>query len=535
MRPIVAALLLIPMLAGCLQASNDLAEADDVEPAEAAVYDLSSTPIQFTVPVDVVLIGFPAGTASDLQAALTEPESLEHFVLDYSNGLPPRADNPTRKLSGDGALDMPWHLEGEFRVHDFGSLANDFRATLAASTIAEQPGIHDGNQVEDWLAAALPEAGFDLDTNRTTLVLLHAGEGGHGYRFHGGDGWLEPVRIFGERHSVLVADVSARPDPYAGTSRSYAAPLEVNDIGEMEDLVRDITHFRLLHGPIYPITDKPCHGVTLILGVRAASLTNILPGFTSAQDAVDVPRMESHFRNLTGADNVFVDFVPLQLPVDDPVLDAVTRESVDLDAFRFWLDENWESYWVPHEGCEPYVSFALYGDAFDQEALFSGIAMYDVGDGHRISFSIVSDQTRIRSEWPGFVEPIDQIVSTAREGRSTDYWFNRLFSHETGHLFGQAHPHNAIEHGGQNYNGFSSVYDTMSYQVRGVVDDFGQVAQTNFLRNRAGWLLGQAIEADLQNADGFDQVTDHLDRYEWQAAGDVLVTLLAEAPADNSS
>lgn len=524
----VAVLMFVPLLAGCLQ-------DDGPDEGPGATVDSVTTEVLFgtdtidvTVPTDVYLIGFSADEADALQEALDEDEVMEHVALDYSRALP---DSPEEKiLGGDANIRWPWTLHADFRVHDIpDGVEAAFFASVADHTV--DVGVHDGNHALAWLAQELPAAGYTLDINRTGLVLVD-GQGAlgpdHAYRFTGGDGYLQPVRLIDTVHPIIMYDVSATPDPYAGSARDYDQVLASTDTTAIADLVRDITHFRLLHSPIYPVATTECHAVTLILGVRSASLTAVLPDFSKPEDVVDAERMEARFENLTRDDNVFVDLVFLELPQDDPVLDLVSRESADLDAFRYWLDENWDQYWVEHPGCEPYVSFALYGDAFDQEATFSGIAMYDVDEGHRISFSIVSDQTRLQSEWNDWtgVEQVDDIIDAGSVGRADNHWFHRLFSHETGHLFSMAHPHNAIEVDGQNYNGFSSVQDTMSYQVRGVTDDFGTATSTNFLRNRAGWLLGEAVDQGLEGTAAFDQAVAHLERFEWQAAGDILVPVV---------
>ncbi|MBI2383940.1 MAG: hypothetical protein HYV18_07715 [Gammaproteobacteria bacterium] len=126
------------------------------------------------------------------------------------------------------------------------------------------------NAAEDWLAAALVRHGFALNPGAPTVVLMHLGQfgiSGHGWKFSGPTGWLEPVRIFGERHPLVVADVSAVSDPYAGTSQTYSSPIPEQADAPMATLIRDLTEYRVLQGSIYPISTAPCHAVAGILGI----------------------------------------------------------------------------------------------------------------------------------------------------------------------------------------------------------------------------------------------------------------------------
>lgn len=522
MRTFVITVLLATVAwAGCLSSDAPPGE-DEGTGRPAPVVDPDGT-LRLDVPVDVLLLGFPDTAVATLEQQL-DSEEVVHEAFSYSRNF------ATDRVDGGASYQIPVPIvpTAQYRIHASAALDEGYWATAAGTQV--EPGLLNGTAIEAWLETALPQHGHTPDPSRPMLVLVHAGDrmGTHTYRYHGNLGYMDNVRLFGERLGFIVADLSAEADPYQGTARDYQSFVDPAEAAAAaEDLVRDVTHFRLLQGAIYPVALAPCHAVTLILGVRAAAVTELLPGFTTSSQSVALERLARHFENLTGDDNVHVDLKVLLLPQDDPVLDALARDRQDLSAFRFWLDENWDQYWVPHDGCEPYVSFALYGDFGDQPTSFSGIAMYDVDRSHRISFSIVSELTRVQSEWPGFHEAVDGIVSTAEAGRAPDEWFNRLYSHETGHLFGQRHPHDINKAGGSDSTrAFSSVWSTMSYQVRGVVDDFGAVDQANFARNRAGFAHQAVVEAGLTEEAAYEEALALLGQYQWQAAGDLFVDLL---------
>ena len=515
----VAALALL-MAAGCLSSTPD----PEPEPAPVVVPPLVERlgDGRFAVDVDtpVVLIGWPEQAAAELRAAL-EAEKVEHASISYPLvDVPPDSDDidASPLVSGDPPTPAPVVPTAAYRIVRHPQLDFQFQQNLTQV----EGGALNGSAAEAWLAENLPRFGVTMDVNRTVLV-LPAVEGRHSWRYHGNLGWLQPVRTFGEHHPMIAIDLTAQTDPYVTGGADYQDPVAPERLAKPAlKAIKDVTHHRLLQGPIYPQTIRPCHAVTLILAVRAAAVTDVLPGFTDAEGAVAADRIARHFANLTRMP-MHVDLTVLRLPVDDPVLDAISRDRVELSAIRLWLEQNWDTYWVPHEGCEPYVSFALYGDLSDAEANFAGIAMHDVGDGHRISYSIVSELTRINSEGPNAVP---------QAGRDPNEWFNRLFSHETGHLFGQRHPHDITKvSGGAGNNAFSSVWSTMSYQVRGVVDDFGHVDQANFARNRAGYVLQAAVEQGLDGTPEFAAALEHMAHLRWQAAADEVQPLLAAEPA----
>lgn len=524
-RAALALLALVPALAGCLGTGEPL-RAPEAAPADAVLRILDDGAFEVEVPVDVVLVGFDAGTASALRLA-----------------LPPE---PVRQAAG-GAL-LPARPTAVFRVHEAGAaFAADALAAIGAARVPDAAGdIYDANAVEDWLAARLPAEGVALDADTPALVLLHGGATlpeGHGYRYTYPGGWLEPVRLFGERHPLLVLDVSAAEDRYvteppfsaertvfgaafgASMPDAYDFPLAAGGPETVEALAeaaRDAVQYRLLQGPAYLPRLEPCHAVTLVLGVRAASATEALPGYPAARESVDVPRLDAVWENATGAPNVEVDLRVLALPTDDPALDAVSRGGLGgAEAAKTWVAANWPAYWVPHEGCAGYVAFLVYGDAADADSF--GIAMEDDATGRRVALIVVNDATRVRDAWSG---PAQDVVGTGAASRRPD-WVTYLFAHEAGHLLGQSHPHNvALEDGLGTDRSFSSVWSAMSYQTDDRVSDFGAVDRANHLRNRAGAAVRAAVEAGLDGSPAFEEARRHLAAHRWKEAGDVLAEAL---------
>jgi hypothetical protein len=517
-------LALVAAVTGCLGATQPLGPAvaplpPALDPALALV---EGRGFALRVPVDVVVLGFDPGTAAALQVVLDEDPVLQDALV-----------QPT----------------AVFRVHEASAaLTAGALAAIEAARVPDAPGdLYDANAVEDWLAVRLPAEGVPMDPDTPALVLLHGGDTlpqGHGYRVTYPKGWLEPVRLFGERHPLLVLDASAAEDKYVteppfsaerlvfgsvfGASQpdAYDFPLEPRGQATVEALAeaaRDAVQYRLLQGDAVPVSTKPCHAVTLLLGVRATALTETLPGHAAAEASVDL--LDSVWENVTDASNVEVDLRVLRLPLDDPVLDVVSRGGLGTsEAIKAWVSQNWASYWVPHEGCEAYVTFLVFGDPADADSF--GIAMHDVQADHRVAFIVVNDATRLRDAWRG---PAQEVVGTGSPSRVPD-WVTYLYAHETGHLLGQAHPHNiALEDGTLGTDrSFSSVWSAMSYQTDDRVSDFGALDRANHLRNRAGSLVKAAVDAGLQDTSGFADAMALLRAYRWQAAGDALVPLLQQ-------
>lgn len=516
------ALLAALALSGCLGATQTL---PPLAPAafDAALRLLDDGTFEVDVPVDVVLVGFDPGTGKALQAALA-PE-------------PVRQGEPARPRA-------------VFRVREASpAFSADALAAIGAAQHPEAAaGIYDANAVEDWLSGRMPREGIALDANTPALVLLHGRDvlpQGHAYRITYPLGWLEPVRLFGERHPLLVLDVSAAEDPYvteppfspertvfgtvfgASTPDAYDRPLASGGADAIEALAeaaRDAAQYRLLQGSAVPVSAKPCHAVTLLLAVRATSATEAMADHKAAEESVDVPLLDAAWENATGAANVEVDLRVLRLPAEDPMLDAVSRGSLGgAEAVKAWVSANWAQYWVPHEGCEAYVTFLVFGDAGDADSF--GIAMHDVAADHRVAFIVINDATRLRDAWSG---PAREVVSTGDPSRVPD-WVTYLYAHETGHLLGQSHPHNiALDDGTLGTDrSFSSVWSAMSYQTDDRISDFGAVDRANHLRNRAGSIVQAAVAQGLQDTPRFAAALDALSRHRWKDAGDALLPLLS--------
>lgn len=511
MRAILLVVLLaFTAVAGCLEDKIET-DATDSQPALVPALLGDQGIITLDVPVDVYMVGFPNATAMMVQAEL-EPEPIAHQVYSFGRTV----------LGPDGTIaakNNPVRPTAEYRVHavPLGDLAKrlDDSAT---------DGLYDANQAEDALVLLLEQSGYLLDPNRPALVLLHLGDRGHSYRIQYETGYVDQVRAFGERTPLLVLDVSAAVDPWVGNGFEYNSPLQFDEVGALADAARAATHFRLLQGPLYPPALAPCHAVTLLTAVRGTNLADILPGYASAQDLVQVENLTRSWEALLGEGRVHVDPVFLQLPTDDLVLEAVLRTG-DLDLLRFWMDENWDDYWVPHDGCEAYVSIFLVGDMTDSGV--SGIAMYDIRDDRRLSFSSFNDLSRMQEEGAGAGAPVFYIPD---DSRYENDWLDFLYTHETGHLFGQRHPHDINLVGGGGFDPtFSSIWSAMSYQEDGKLPQFGVVDQANQARNRAGFLLQAVLELDPEHP-AVDASLEHMGQYHWRAANQILEGALASAP-----
>lgn len=564
MNPRVPAvgLLLASLLAGCLNPLAPTAVPDVVEEVLGKV-TLTESGFEIEAPVHVMLIGFEPGTAAAVQAKLPAAK-LEHEFFDFARAFPPDPAMVVADEEAGGTIPMPVVPVAQYRIHEAPPmLSESFFARVLEQPVAD--GVYDANLAEDWLFEILPQHGFPVEAANPAMVIIHGGStlaAGHAWRTTFTQGWLEPVRVWGERTPLLVMDISAIEDPYVTTTNTppvpplpvflpippgppypvatpvpyrpvereeYNYPLESNgpDGADVVALaVTDATNFRLLQSSIYPVTTKPCHAVTLVLALRGYSVAEAAD--VKAASFLSLPLLQGAFDNLTGKGNTHVELKVLNLPQDDPALEAVIpRSSQTLNVFRWWVDQNWEQYWVPVEGCEPYVSFLVSGDS-GYALGFGGIAMYGVKDTHRISLSVIDDLRRLRESGP--LAPTQGMPGLVERNESIANYdlVHRLFGHETGHLMGQHHPHNVIrtDDGTPTTPAFSAVWSLMSYQNRERVNDFGFVDQANFMRNRAGFVIQAAIHEELQGTPEFQLALDHLAAYRWKEAGDVLVPKL---------
>ncbi|MGQ0536023.1 MAG: hypothetical protein ACT4PT_08115 [Methanobacteriota archaeon] len=526
-----------PVLAGCIGSSEEPLAASSLLPLPDIANVLSLLDeggFAIETPVPVYLVGFGADVAPALAAALT-PEVVDHQPFSFTRNFPPSQET----MDDDGTLGpAPAQPRANFIVRGADDAFAERFFTFAKGA-AVDGGALDANAAEAWLATELPAAGFPLEDDYPAFVILHGGDalGDHRWRYTYSHGWLEPVRAFGELHPLTVYDVSAEIDPYvvrpaaptdpvnaavfgAREVAKYNYPMEASGeeaVGLLKTLTIDATHYRILKGPIYPIPTDPCHHVTLVLAIHKTSLTEALPMYKKAADWVDVPGLEGAFENLTN-DEVTVELKILMLPQDEPVLDALMRgagSGATLDALRWYVDENWEKFVTVQEPCEEYLSLLIYGDP-GTVGMFGGIGMYDVERSHRISFSLIADQSRARQTYEG---PANEVVNDLPESRNWNR-VNRLYSHETGHLFGMHHPQHLWKTKGDSppNSAFESVWSSMSYEAGDRIIDFGKVDRAQFLRNRAGYTVAEAREKGLEGTPEFEAALGHLRMYHWTEA-----------------
>lgn len=558
----LALLLVVPLLAGCIGAldSGPTSIPGSDEPGNVTL--LENDRVQVDVPVEVVLVGYDDGVADELRERL-DPLRVDHSALSYFRTFPPDAEEPSLPLHAK-KVGLPIVPVARYQVHDAPDAFRDRLYSFLEEDAKVNETAYGGNAAEDWLAEHLDEIGVTLDPETPTFVLLHGRDelDDHSYRYHYSNGWLGPVRTFGEREPLVVMDLSARPDPWVLAQNQDAPwpwippqdPYEYDrrvpaggeeTLTALERATVDATHYRLLQGSIYPVSPKPCHAITLVLAIRQSATTETLPGYRRAGEILAPDRLESGFENITGEDNVHVDTKILQLPQDDPVLAGLSRGNLGtLDTLRWWLDQNWEEYWVPHEGCEPYVSFVVVGDA--AEAITIGIATFDQERSHRISFSWAGDRNRLRDMYEGPGEEHvgeDSRFPTGRDSpghRERYEWINLFFAHETGHLMGQRHPQGITETAEESDSltqqgppwetrfswSYNSVHSAMSYQVNDRTVDFGTIDRTNWARNRAGYALQAAIDQGMQDSAAFEAALDHLDDHRWHRAYESLEPII---------
>lgn len=512
----------------------------------ALVRLLEDRAFEVEVPVRVVLVGFDAGTAEALQAKLT-PARIDHDFLDATNTI---SDPQALIETGTGLYPNPVVPIARYEVSSVApEVASGLLAFAAASKVeGTDLTLYDGRAFEDHLAQVLmPQAATPV------FVIVHGGDvldAEHGWRYTYETGWLDRVRIFGGRLPILVLDASAQSDPYVvrttmvpsvplpstpftgapGEPAAYNMPLERGGEAVVEALAQastDAAHYRIVQGPIYPVSTRPCHTVLVYVGVRATSVAHLV-GAADPASLVDTATLTSGFANLTGAP-VTVEARVVQLPIEDPALDAATRNDLNYDLFRAWADMNWATFFED-DGCEHYLNTLLVTDAAEN---VHGIALMDVERNRRISFSWVDDETRLREDdgSPLAGSPL----ATRPESRTASRWATFLVAHEGGHLFGQTHPHNAIydepvegeREASPMTFAFSSTWDSMSYQVVDRVSDFGGIAQANFQRNRAGFAIGEARAQGLEGSPEFAQALALLGQLRWKEASDALLPALA--------
>lgn len=540
---LLTTLLSMGALAGCV--TNEPVDAARLAATPAAVGFgdvklLEEGGFQLDVPVEAYFFGFDEATVDAVRAKL-EPVEVDHASSSSDRAFPP---SPDATPLGGTSFRAPSQPRAVFRVVD-ADMATDAAFLNAARgwSVADGPeGALDANLAEAWLAARIEAMrGRPLERGAPVFVVLHGGDalGEHSWRYTFSHGWLDGIRIFGERLPLTVFDVSATPDPFVveprrspealvfGTAFGFTQPapydwaLEPSGDATVDALVQlatDAAHWRFLKGPLYPISTKPCHHVTLLLAVHTTAATETLPGWARAKDWIDVEGLQGAFTNLTG-DDVVVEMKTLQLPQDDPALDALARGAgtlVGLDALRWYLDENFERFVTPAEGCEEYLSLLLWGDAAAY-TVTGGIGVYDVQRGHRLSFSFVNDEKRLRELYEG---PGAQIVNERDPSRARWNWATMLYAHETGHILGQQHPQHIsrTKEGLGTKHSFEAVYSVMGYQPDDRLIDFGAVDHATWTLGRAGYTLAEAQALGLEGTPAFADAVRHLGMGHWSAA-----------------
>lgn len=484
--------------------------------------------LEVEVPVPVVLLGYPPGF-NDSLVPLLDDQPIVHAQMSFPgshpvNGRPPGFPIPFRL--------RPIPVYNVTQLPD--ATAADFFADLEAQGNLTG-GVYDAAVAEDLLLDVLTAANLAPRASAPTLVLLHAGARlptPHAYRQTYVGGPLEPVRMFGENEPIVAFDTSARSIPLAG-GRPYDVPLDPAAAGTpaiVATLVRDATEYRLLHSPVYPVSTKPCHAVTVVGVTRLGSVT-----LAPAWSRLDVANLTAAFEELVNG-TVHVDLKLVKTPADDPVLYALASgdvfvrtpgqwqgdvpRSVEVNArenVRWWISERWQDYWVPHAGCEAYVSVLIDGTTYEGTG---GVALMDVTADRRISLS------EVRGGGP--------CVSVPKVGQQesplecptevpTDTAIMRLVAHETGHLLGLNHPQSIYTTAGtlQEYRSFSSGHTAMSYQSRGLVYDFGAIDPNNWARNRVETAFEEAGGAGADPTALADAL-DAMERQDWQEAYEIL-------------
>lgn len=552
LRPRTFSLLaVLALLAGCVTPSalNSASVAQAQLMGEVKL--LEEGGFEMEVPIHVYLLGFEPDVAAALGASL-EPTPIDHSDSSMTRTFPPDPADPQPPVLSGTSSRAPTQPIATFMVHDLDAAFDAAFLEAAKGWTTDSDGQYDANAAEAYLVEALAAQGIVLDRANPIFVIMHAGDalGAHGWRQTFSHGYIENVRIFGEREPITIFDVSAEEDPYVVTDsmsplaiafrtafgpspdQIYNHPIEASGeetLKVLHELTVHAAHYRFLKGPIYPISTKPCHHVTLLHAVHTTSATELAPGFKKAADHVDAPRLEGYFENLTG-DEVTVELKVLALPQDDPALDALIRGAgsfATLDALRWYLDENFDKFVTAKEGCEEYLSLLIFGDAATVGA-YGGIGTYDVQRSHRISFSIVSDASRARWD-PAAPGPL----ALSDHSRVYDM-VNLLYAHETGHLFGQHHP----QHLGADLpanSAFEGVYSVMSYQQNDRNSDFGAVDFATWTRGRVGYTIRDAQALDLVGTPAFDAALAQLQQGRWLDAHLALESSVQEAAAEEPS
>jgi hypothetical protein len=517
MRFLAISLLAMLLVAGCL-GTTPVDPASDGPTTDLAAPEWKNGALELDVPVPVLLIGFTPEAGSALREALADGERVEQATSTLNQQIPPdpaTLPDSAMPLSGR-TIPMPIVPTARYDVRAVPTtLEEDLRAELPSWADA---GVHEAGRLEAFLARGLAGTDLEPDANAPTLVLMdgHA-FGDPTWRYTFPHGYLEPVSAFGELEPIHIIDLAG-----FGLDASHVESVKA----EIAELVRTVTQYRFLQGSVYPLPIAECHAITLIMAWRPTALGEHLPMLESSLELYDPDELARGFMNLTGT-TTYVDSKVLMLPVDDPVLDLIARgEFGTLEAQRAWFAENWEDYWVAHDGCEAYLSFVIHGDAASAPSGIIGIGTYDPGRGYRISVSWVNEALRL------LFDPASPVNQFGQESGRYN-WINFLLAHETGHILGMHHPFHLLRADGsvgQN-NAFQDVWSAMSYSTDGRVIDFGVIDQANFQRNRFGFLVHMAHELGLETDPAYTEALALAAEFRWNDASAVLWPVVEPAAA----
>lgn len=518
-------------------ASSSLAGCGSGVPAEPAQDGTKQKPVAvewkanrlaIDVPVQVITIGLPESTVLELRALL-QPQLVDYLALDSRQPLHPDPDDPDDDLKDPQAsgeiFPNPVLPTAHYEVHQASdALEQAFGARLKQARLENADAIfldelYHANVMEDWLVQHLPRDGLRLDPNAPSVVLVHLeafGIGKHAWKLFGDQGYIAPIRVFSERYPLLILDPSAEPDVSWAGSGGYLSPVPPGETGLIADFVDAAVEYRLLQGSILPTAPGACHAVTFVLGVRAASVSELSDLQTRYLERFDPLQIKSAFDRLTNA-NVFFDWKVLSLPVDDPALDTLARGAFPTaELQREWLTLNFDNYHVDHPGCEEYLVVGFFGDVVAGYNANLGQGLYDDNPGKRIALAWISDLNHAEFDPSG-------PVCAARSNyncRTREYhdWM-WVLTHETGHLFGLPHPfqhfYDAFTPPAENF-AFTSIWSVMSDQHRDRAITFSAVDRTNWLRNRAGWALLAASQAGREGTPQWNRAMQAARRLDWQ-------------------
>lgn len=511
--------------AGCTSSGQSVAPA--LQAGSVPVWQDGRLAID--VPVPVVTFGFPAEDTARLQAAL-QPLVIDHATGDLSQ-LPPDVEDASSAdpfavapTFGETIV-LPIKPTARYQVTAAPASAQQgLKAALAAAK--REDGSYEAVKVEDFLASVLP-----LDPQAPTIVVLHLKalgvKGAHTWHLQGQTGFLGGVRMFGERHPLVVLDPSAEADiRTAGTTTDplaenvYHNPVATSATDVIAEFVRDATHYRVLQGSIYPVAQAKCHAVTALIGVRDQTSVSEMQ-LRQVRDSFDAARVKAGWDHLVGdSEKVFFDYTFLSLPVDDPALDALARgEFPAFEALRTYLALMFEQYHVEHAGCEEYLTVVFAGDvATVPGGGVLGIGTYDDTPGQRIAMGWVHEVFRYA------FDPESPACISGCTDKDFLNFYEYIVSHETGHILGQRHPHDISRADvdaadalvGQSNNGFSSVWSSMSYHQEGRVIDFGAIDANNWARNRAAFALSLASAAGREGSPEWAAALAAAQRLDWQ-------------------